>query len=142
MSELLDFARERLGKVIEVTLPGRDAPSKVQVRVPVGTDAVEFMADVRGVMASNDSLTGAADGGGDKAKLAELADDLAKAVTRFAAKWIPRLVEDLAGANAADVATLVRRTGGNDSPFIKVLYDMVPPAATGTEEGLEALPFS
>ena len=142
MGELLDFARERLGKVIEVTLPGRAAPSKVQVRVPVGTDAVEFMADVRKVMDANTRLVDAVEAKASDAKLSGFADELQVEVNTFVGRWIPRLVDELADANERDVASLVRRTGGTESPFVQVLYDMVPASVGQDDEGLDPLPFS
>lgn len=159
MSILAEFARERLVKRVTLAYPdGRE--EDVDMRVPVGAEAVEFLADLRGVtmvaldMASiRDSLgfgdsadvgklLADAEGRAQYDTLADAKDRLDQRLADLAAKWLPRLVDDLAERTERQVATVVRRTGGADSPLVAALQDMADAAGGGTEEGLEALPFS
>lgn len=148
MSELRDFAQERLVKRVQVQLPGRDAPTEVLVRVPVGGEAVEYLRDVRGVMAANDALAGLVDMQDDASEpgyqgaVGEAADALQRAVSELWGKWLPRLVDELDGLTERQATTLVRRTGGPDSPLAQALYDLVPASVGPGEEGLDAIPFS
>lgn len=152
---LADLARTRLVKKVE--LPDGE---QVEMRVPVGTEAVDFLRDVRPVL---DTATAhqalrtsfkldTADEGALRTRLSELApesmaalaekqNDAKRARFDLAEKWLPKLVSDLADADREAVALAVRRTGGDTSPLLAALIELVGAAGGTDEDGLEAVPF-
>ncbi len=165
MGDLAALAARHRIKPVRFEVDGE--PYEINLHVPVGAQAVQFLRASRAVVAKLERLVhcNAACGfdGDDeevvrtvvaqllatpegRAKL-EAADQaknaLNEASVEFALAWLPRLSPELAKLGEEGLGNVLRLTGFNTSPLIVALQSMtrISQGTEGEDDGLEDLPF-
>ena len=148
-------AAARAGRVkrVEVTLDDQ-GPLTVDLLVPVGHAALEYIADSRVVGDASTGLANLQQSFGEideldreattKRNLLEDArHNLNREMLSFAFKWLPRMCDEFAGLDDEGIGNIIRVSGMGESPLIFAMFDMLKASTTGgLEDGLEDLPFS